>query len=280
MDTPNPLAHGNRFQRAYYRWALPYYERFGRQDPLLRERVELADIYLYTRRGLAAWAGWWLVLVGTTLWVHGQGKGWGVALAVAGAGWIGLSCALLGAWMAPTPQMSPNRHMRAIVRGVALGVAAAMLVLMGLKGLDGTLDLERLRRTLYVVVPTGGGIMLLLGVVARAGKAAHERQLSRLQLVAERDAAARHAAEADLRLLQAQIHPHFVFNTLATLQHWVDRRDERAGPLLRELTGFLRRSTELLGRATVPLAEEVQAVRHYLGILATRLDGRVARMPR
>ena len=43
------------------------------------------------------------------------------------------------------------------------------------------------------------------------------RQLVRLQLVAERDAAARAAAEADLRLLQAQIHPHFVFNTLATL---------------------------------------------------------------
>lgn len=46
MDTPNPLAHGNRFQRAYYRWALPYYERFGRQDAALRERVELIDIYL------------------------------------------------------------------------------------------------------------------------------------------------------------------------------------------------------------------------------------------
>ena len=43
---------------------------------------------------------------------------------------------------------------------------------------------------------------------------------------------------------------------LATLQHWVDRRDERAGPLLRELTGFLRRSTELLGRNTAPLAAQ------------------------
>ena len=32
-----------------------------------------------------------------------------------------------------------------------------------------------------------------------------------------------------------------------------------AGPLLRELTGFLRRSTELLGRSVVPLADEAQA---------------------
>lgn len=275
MDTRNPLAHGNRFQRAYYRWALPYYERFGRQDPLLRERVELADIYLYTRRGLAAWAGWWLVLAGATLWVHGQGKGWAVAVALASVGWITLSGAMLGAWMAPTPQTSPNKLLRATLRRLAMGMAALVLVRLGLQGLEGTLDLARLQRTLYVVVPVSAGIALLLGVVTRAGKAAHQSQLARLQLVAERDAAARHAAEADLRLLQAQVHPHFVFNTLATLQHWVDRRDERAGPLLRELTGFLRRSTELLGRATVPLAEEAQAVRHYLAILTTRLDGRV-----
>lgn len=274
MDTTNPLAIGNRFQRWYYRCMLPHYERIGRDDPVLRERVELADAYLYSRQGLAAWAGWWLVLVGAVLWLQGLGKGWGVALGVASVGWIGLSVVFLGAWLAPTQQLSPNKGVRAIVRGMALGATAVVLVRMGWQGMDGTLDLARLQRTLYALVPILGGILLLLGVVARAGKAAHQRQLTRLQLVAERDAAARAAAEADLRLLQAQIHPHFVFNTLATLQHWVDRRDERAGPLLRELTGFLRRSTEMLGRHTVPLADEVQAVRHYLAILDARLAGR------
>mgnify|MGYP006921740359 CR=1 FL=1 len=39
MDTPNPLAHGNRFQRAYYRWALPHYENIGRDDPVLRDAI-------------------------------------------------------------------------------------------------------------------------------------------------------------------------------------------------------------------------------------------------
>jgi signal transduction histidine kinase len=278
MDTPNPLAHGNRFQRRYYRWALPYYERFGREDALLRERVELADVYLYSRQGLGAWAGWLLCLLGGAAWLHGNGMGLGKALAAATAIMLGLSIALLGAWL--KPHQKPGRVVGGFMGGMAAGIVAMLLGVSVGRALSGkSLDLgsalTALQASAATLIPLGLSFALLLIGVARAGRLARERQLARLQLVAERDAAARAAAEADLRLLQAQIHPHFVFNTLATLQHWVDRRDERAGPLLRELTGFLRRSTELLGRPVVPLADEVQAVRHYLAILTARLDGRV-----
>lgn len=275
MDTPrHPLAHGNRFQRAYYRWALPHYDTIGRDDPVLRERVELADIYLYTRSGLGAWAGWWLVLIGGTLALQGQGMAWGAAVGVTTLIWGGLTTVLLVAWLAPA-KVNPRQLVLKFLLGALAGAAVSTLVLMALQGMPQSLDVDRLLRVLRVVGPLVIGILLLLAFVARAGQAARDNQLARLQLVAERDASARAAAEADLRLLQAQIHPHFVFNTLATLQHWVDRRDERAGPLLRELTGFLRRSTEMLGRPTVPLGEEAQAVRHYLAILSARLDGRL-----
>lgn len=274
MDTPNPLAHGNRFQRAYYRWALPHYEKIGRDDPVLRERVELADIYLYTRSGLGAWAGWWLVLIGGMLALQGRGLGWGAALGISTLIWGGLSSVLLVAWLAPA-KVKPQQLVLKFLVGALGGATAMTLLLLAWHGVPEQFDLDRLQRVLRVVAPLALGTVLLMAFVARAGQAAREHQLARLQLVAERDAAARAAAEADLRLLQAQIHPHFVFNTLATLQHWVDRRDERAAPLLRELTGFLRRSTEMLGRPTVPLAEEAQAVRHYLAILSARLAGRV-----
>jgi len=278
MDTPNPLAHGNRFQRRYYRWALPYYERFGREDPLLRERVELADIYLYSRRGLVAWAGWLLCLVGGAAWLHGRGMGLGAALGVAALIMVGLTIALLGTWL--RPQQKSGRIVCGFMGGMVIGTIAMLLGLSFGRALSGksadlSSSLAALQAHAATLIPLGLSFALLLTGVARAGRSARDHQLARLKLVAERDAAARAAAEADLRLLQAQIHPHFVFNTLATLQHWVDRRDERAGPLLRELTGFLRRSTELLGRSVVPLADEVQAVRHYLAILTTRLDGRV-----
>lgn len=272
--SPHPLAQGNRFQRAYYRWALPHYERIGRDDPVLRERVELADIYLYTRSGLGAWAGWWLVLIGGTLALQGQGMSWGAALAVTTLVWGGLTTVLLVAWLAPA-KVNPQQLVVKFLLGAFAGAATMTLVLIAVNGPPESLDLAKLQRVLRVVGPLAIGTLLLMAFVARAGQAARESQLARLRLVAERDASARAAAEADLRLLQAQIHPHFVFNTLATLQHWVDRRDERAGPLLRELTGFLRRSTEMLGRPAVPLADEAQAVRHYLAILSARLEGRL-----
>jgi len=96
-----------------------------------------------------------------------------------------------------------------------------------------------------------------------------------VNLMRERDAAARQASEAQLRLLRAQIQPHFIFNTLSAVQHWVDTGDARASGLLRELTGFLRGSTELLSRPEVTLREEAVLLQHYLAIMQARLGERL-----
>lgn len=101
------------------------------------------------------------------------------------------------------------------------------------------------------------------------------RELAQLSRAQEREAAARQAAESRLHLLQAQIQPHFLFNTLAALQHWVDQGDPRAGPLLADLSDYLRGSTALLARAEAPLAEEAQTARQYLRILQARLGARL-----
>jgi LytS/YehU family sensor histidine kinase len=76
--------------------------------------------------------------------------------------------------------------------------------------------------------------------------------------------------------LRGQIQPHFIFNTLSALQHWVDTGDVRAPALLRSLTAFLRGSTELLGRGETTLQEEVSMVGHYLAIQHARLGERLA----
>jgi len=121
----------------------------------------------------------------------------------------------------------------------------------------------------------GLGVLLLLWAVGTARRGQLQRALVQLRLQHERDAAARQASEARLHLLQAQIQPHFLFNTLAALQHWVDTGDARAGELLRTMTAFLRGSTELLGRSQVGLAEEAQTLRHYLTVMQARLGARL-----
>jgi LytS/YehU family sensor histidine kinase len=111
--------------------------------------------------------------------------------------------------------------------------------------------------------------------MARLRRRRLEREVTELRLAQERDASAREVAEARLRLLQAQVHPHFVFNTLAAVQHWVDQGDARAAPLLRALTAFLRGSTEMLGRERTTLGEEAAMVGHYLAIMQARLGQRL-----
>lgn len=282
MTTSNPLSTGNRLQRAYYRWALPHYERIGRDDPGLRAEVEEIDLVLYTRRGRLAWFGWLLGLSGAATGLRSIGMGWGAAWALAMMLWVGLTITFLAAWLAPIKDgvLSGRRWVQLFVVGVpfcALMAAAGIVTGQWLR--HGTIEWEQLQRiaeraslTMLLVLV---GLTLLTAAVAWAGRSARARRLQRIELLAQRDAARAAAAEAQLRLLHAQVHPHFVFNTLATLQHWVDKADPRAGPLLRDLTGFLRRSTELLGRPTVPLDEEVQAAAHYLAIMQARMGERL-----
>jgi LytS/YehU family sensor histidine kinase len=112
--------------------------------------------------------------------------------------------------------------------------------------------------------------------LARARKYQLEQHNAFLLAASQRDQAARAAAEAQLKVLQVQIKPHFLFNTLAAMQHWVDSKDERAGPLLRDLTQFLRQSVSALDKPNVTLGEELDLVRPYLAIMAARLGKRLS----
>jgi len=77
------------------------------------------------------------------------------------------------------------------------------------------------------------------------------------------------------RLATAQIHPHFVFNTLASLTHWVETQDARAAPLLREFNAYLRATLPMFERESQSLREELELVRHYLAIMQARLGDRL-----
>jgi LytS/YehU family sensor histidine kinase len=77
------------------------------------------------------------------------------------------------------------------------------------------------------------------------------------------------------RLATAQIHPHFVFNTLASLTHWVESGDARAAPLLKEFNAYLRATLPMFEREQQPLREELDLVRHYLAIMQARMGERL-----
>lgn len=82
-------------------------------------------------------------------------------------------------------------------------------------------------------------------------------------------------ADMARQLAQAQIQPHFLFNSLASLQQWVQAKDDRAAPLLAALCGFLRATLPLFDRRVLRVHEEVEAVRQYLTVMQLRLGERL-----
>lgn len=77
------------------------------------------------------------------------------------------------------------------------------------------------------------------------------------------------------RLATAQIQPHFLFNTLASVQHWVDTQDPRAGSTLRSFTQYLRATLPMFERESLSLQEELQIVRSYLEVMQARMGARL-----
>ena len=84
------------------------------------------------------------------------------------------------------------------------------------------------------------------------------------------------AAEARLKLLQAQIEPHFLFNTLANLQALIAVDPARAQGMLSHLDGYLRATLATTRNEWDTLAEEFALLKAYLEILAIRMGPRLA----
>lgn len=103
----------------------------------------------------------------------------------------------------------------------------------------------------------------------------HSRaRAQRLELQAAQ--AQRDAAQARLSLLQAQLEPHMLFNTLANLRELIAADAPRAQDMLDHLIAWLR-ATLGASRATLhPLADEFARLRDYLELIAMRMGPRLA----
>jgi signal transduction histidine kinase len=91
----------------------------------------------------------------------------------------------------------------------------------------------------------------------------------------ERSELARQALDARLHLLQAQVAPHFLFNTLANIQALVDAGSPRASAVLRSLIDYLRAAVPLLNEPVAELGREVRLVEAYLELMHMRMPDRL-----
>ncbi|OIJ98543.1 sensor histidine kinase [Streptomyces monashensis] len=108
---------------------------------------------------------------------------------------------------------------------------------------------------------------------ARAAEAAAARLSLDLDL-AGLDRARADAYEAEMRALRAQISPHFIYNSLASIASFVRTDPERARELLQEFADFTRYSFRRDGDFTT-LAEELRSIEQYLELARARFGRRL-----
>ncbi|MGE1076355.1 histidine kinase, partial [Pseudomonas fragariae (ex Marin et al. 2024)] len=80
----------------------------------------------------------------------------------------------------------------------------------------------------------------------------------------ERAEAERQAAEARLTLLQSQLEPHMLFNTLAHLRVLIKLRPDEAQRMLDQLIAYLRATLQASRATEHPLADEFERLSDYL----------------
>ena len=111
--------------------------------------------------------------------------------------------------------------------------------------------------------------------IAYAGRVKAEAKAAEAQQVAEAESLQRQVVEARMAAMQAQVEPHFLFNTLASIDHLIEVDPQRASRMQKNLIALLRASMPAMREKATNLGRELEVVRPYLEILKVRMEERL-----
>jgi len=215
-------------------------------------------------RVVACGLGGALLALPVHLWVHKAVPGLGVAAGGAVAG------ALPPLLLAPVWRDLPAFLARALSAAVA-GIGVVLLA-VGSIAVRGPWYAVMRRDELIAAT-----LSLALVSVAVAALVETHRRLAAVIRRREQELAAerRAAVVAQLRALQAQIRPHFLFNTFNALAELIHLDADAAEDLVTDLAHLMRYSLRSSAEGDVALREEVEAIRRYIRIEKARLGDRL-----
>jgi len=212
----------------------------GLQWAFVPERSPLPLVTYSLAIGLITWA---VIDLGRHAFVSARETGWP-------AGWRGLVLVALG-----------------IALGYGLGNGLGDLICrhLGLYRGGPPVDVQAEVRRGLLVTSLAGAVGSFLFYIW--GKSSYlQRQMAQ---------ARSQATEAQLKLLQSQLEPHMLFNTLANLRVLIGTDPARAVAMLDHLNAFLRATLDASRATQHPLSTEFQRLSDYLDIMAVRMGPRL-----
>ena len=120
---------------------------------------------------------------------------------------------------------------------------------------------------------------ILLGpwaaLAARYRDVSGQAQQLRLSIELERSEFERQGLHARMKVLQAQVEPHFLFNTLANIQELVETGSSRSPAVLESLIAYLQAAVPRVNDPQRTVADELELARLYLSVMHMRIPDRL-----
>ncbi|MDC8786070.1 sensor histidine kinase [Roseateles koreensis] len=188
-----------------------------------------------------------------------------------------LAFAAAGQWPRRLPVWIGRWFLQVVVVVLTVPLATLVVYMVAVGG-----DLESLfnneAKVMGFIFISGSGLvlapLLAMGSLYRQRDAEARSQALRFDL--ERSELERQTLDAQLRLLQAQVEPHFLFNTLANVRALVETGSPQAGPVLRSLIAYLRAAMPRLQNEAASLGDELSLVQAYLELMHLRMPDRLS----
>jgi tetratricopeptide (TPR) repeat protein len=131
-------------------------------------------------------------------------------------------------------------------------------------GQENELNSLRADRSQYVIISLGGILILLLLFAIILIRQIQIRNQQEAMLVRQ-------------QLFRSQMNPHFIFNSLTNIQHFIFSKDSlSAGRYLAVFAKLMRSILNNSRRETITLHEEVDTIRQYLGLQQLRLEDKLS----
>jgi hypothetical protein len=121
-------------------------------------------------------------------------------------------------------------------------------------------------------------LLILTGIILKVvlgGKQRAERRAQAATATAAEEGLKRQLVEAQLKMMQAQVEPHFLFNTLASVDYLIETDPATASKMQKNLIQYLRAALPQMREGSTTLGKEVQLCRAYLEILKFRMEDRL-----
>jgi len=159
----------------------------------------------------------------------------------------------------------------AIILGVIIGISIASVIINTGKLSTGENERAFVLSSFIYSIMIGSVVVFYFSLIGKQQRITNQLNMEKLKQVEYERA----LNENNLKLLQAQIEPHFLFNTLSNVLSLIDSRPDDAKQMLEYFTRYLRASLSRTRDNKTTLGDEMEIVNAYLSIQKIRMGKRL-----